>query len=308
LTRPLGHQPSTQTPAPQQSYARALLKEARPRQWTKNVLVGAAPAAAGVLFVPATLGRVGVAFVAFCLASSGTYYLNDAMDAEADRLHPIKRHRPIAAGLISVRAGFGMAAALMLAALLVSLVLGSAEFTGAVALYLALTVSYSLWLKHLPVVDIVVVAAGFIIRAVAGGLAAGVPLSRWFLIVASFGALFIVTGKRHSEVATLGEGSRSHRAVLEAYTTAYTQHLLTIASGITIVAYCLWAFETQDLLPGGGWLTLSILPFVMVMLRYGMLVLAGRGGEPEEIVLKDREIQALGAAWAVLVLLGIYVG
>jgi decaprenyl-phosphate phosphoribosyltransferase len=281
-----------------------LLTAARPRQWTKNLLVFAAPAAAGALADPAVIGRTLLAFVAFCLAASGTYYLNDAQDVEGDRLHPRKRHRPIAAGLITLRTAYMIAAGLLTVSLAVTVPVGSVALTATLAVYVGLTVAYSIRLKRIAIVDIMVVAGGFILRAAAGGSAAGVPLSEWFLIVASFGALFIVAGKRHAEIVTMGEDSGAHRAVLDAYPPDFTRHVVGVSAAIAMVAYCLWAFEAPPG-PGSTWLTLSIVPYVGVLLRYALLIFDGHGGEPEEIVLSDRAIQVAAVAWLALVGLGI---
>jgi decaprenyl-phosphate phosphoribosyltransferase len=279
---------------------------ARPRQWLKNILGAAAPAAAGALFEPSITWRVALAFAVFCLASAGVYAFNDAHDVTADRQHPVKRERPVAAGDISVPLARAFGVALVVVALALSVVLGPA-FGAAVALYVVLMFAYSSWLKHLAVVDLVVIASGFVIRAVAGGLATDLPLSGWFIIVASFGALFIVAGKRYTELLRLGPDSGSHRPTLELYSPAFLQHVLGMATGVTAIAYCLWAFEGADA-PGAGevWLGLSILPFVMVLLRYTLLVFAGRGGEPEDIFLPDRPLQSAAVAWALVVGAGIY--
>lgn len=306
LTSPAG----TQVPGPaaRAGRLRALLRAARPRQWVKNLLLFAAPAAAGALADPVTFARVAAAAGIFCLAASGVYYVNDALDAEADRLHPVKRHRPIAAGLIGVRAGLAIGVALLAGAVLLGALLGPWPFAVSVIAYVGLTAGYSLVAKHVAILDIVVVAAGFVVRAVAGGLAADVPLTEWFLLVTTFGALFVVTGKRHAEVAVMGEDRRLHRATLDAYTPELTQHLLTISSAVTLVMYCLWAFQTQA---RGGmdapWPALSVVPLIVVLFRYALLVHAGRGGEPEELVLHDRQLQIGGAVWVALLLLGIYV-
>jgi decaprenyl-phosphate phosphoribosyltransferase len=268
----------------------------------------AAPAAAGVVFQPEVIAGALVAFTAFCLAASGSYYLNDAMDVEADRLHPRKRHRPVASGLIPVPVALAVAVVLLVASIGVAALTGRSALVGAIFVYVLLTISYSLWLKHLPVIDIMVVAAGFIIRAAAGGFATGVELSDWFLIVASFGALFIVVGKRHAEIEALGGGGGAHRAVLEAYAPEFTRHVLAVASGITMIAYCLWAFEAGADMVSGLWHTFSIVPFVAVLLRYSMLVHGGEGGEPEEILLKDRGLQIMGLVWIALLAAAIRLG
>lgn len=293
---------------PSSSLPSALLREARPRQWTKNLLVFAAPAAGSVIADPSVVAAAVVAFIAFCLAASGTYYLNDAMDVAADRLHAKKRLRPVAAGIIPVGAAKIIAVALLVASVAAAAGTGRVGFVVVVVIYVALTILYSLWLKRLPVVDVMVVASGFILRAVGGGVATGIELSEWFLIVASFAALFVVTGKRHAEVSTLGGLGSAHRAVLTAYTPELTRHMMTVSATVTTLAYCLWAFEQPRVTAGGLLVMLSIIPFVMALFRYAMLVFAGQGGEPEEIVLSDRPLQLIGLLWLVLLAPGIWLG
>ena len=276
--------------------ALGLLRTARPRQWVKNVLVAAAPAAAGVLLTPAVAARTAIAFAAFCLAASGTYCVNDALDAEADRQHPRKRTRPVAAGVVPPRAAL-TAGAVLLAAAVAAAAAASPAFALVVVAYGVLTVAYSLWLKHVAVIDLLAVSAGFVLRAASGGVAADVVLSEWFLIVTSFGALFVVTGKRHGEMAALGSDSAVHRATLARYTPGFTALVLTASLSITLVGYCLWAFE-QAAGTGLGWFAASIVPCVAVLLRYAQLVHDGRGSDPVELVFSDRGLQAGGALWA----------
>lgn len=276
-----------------------LIRGLRPKQWAKNLLVAAAPGAAGVLTEGPVLADVLVGIAAFCLVSSGTYYLNDIRDLEADRLHPDKRHRPIAAGVVPVRLAVVVAAALMLAGLGLAAVV-SAGFLGVVVGYLALTTSYSIWLKHIAVIDIVAIASGFIMRAIAGGVAADVPLSRWFVIVASFGSLFVVSGKRHGEHIDLGAEGHEVRPTLGAYSRNYLQYVWTMTSGVTLTAYCLWAFEQSPDDTDIPFFELSIVPFACFILRYALLLDQGRGGAPEDIVLSDRTLQALTVVWVVI--------
>jgi decaprenyl-phosphate phosphoribosyltransferase len=286
---------------------RGLVRTARPKQWLKNVLVFAAPGAAGVLARPSVAIGVGLAFVAFCLVASGTYLLNDARDLEADRRHPTKRHRPIAAGLVSPR--------LAVAAGVLVLVLGlglaaavSVKLLAVVAGYLALTTAYTLKLRHVAVLDIATVASFFIIRAVAGGVAVDVPLSRWFLIVASFGSLFMVAGKRAGEYAELGDDRTATRATLGVYSLTYLREIRVIAAAVTLLAYCLWAFEQSA--PDGvhPFFELSIVPFVLFILRWALLLEADRERAPEDLVLGDRGLQVAALAWAVTFGLGVYLG
>ena len=298
---------STGLGAPRASLPTALLRSARPRQWAKNVLVVAAPGAAGVLTQPPALVTVLLAFGAFCLVSSGTYFLNDARDVEADRRHPAKRKRPVAAGIVPVGVAVTAGIALLVAGLAVAVAVGPA-FLAVVAGYVALTTSYTLWLKHVAVLDLAVVAGGFFIRAIAGGVATGVPFSRWFLIVAAFGSLFMVAGKRHGEQLELGAEGADVRATLAQYSSDYLRYVWTIASGVTLAAYCLWAFEEAEASAGAPWFELSIIPFVLAILRYALMLEQGRGSAPEEIVLGDRMLQAIGLVWVALFACGVYLG
>jgi decaprenyl-phosphate phosphoribosyltransferase len=286
--------------------AGALLRLARPKQWVKNVLLFAAPGAAGVLGHRDILVRTIVAFALFCMASSGTYFLNDAIDYEADRLHPTKRMRPIAAGIVTPAMARTIGALLLATSLALSGLLISVQFMGVVAGYVFITVAYSLWLKHEPVIDLACVASGFIIRAVAGGIAAGVLVSNWFVIVVSFGAMFMVAGKRHAEQLDMGDEASSHRTTLEAYSLPYLRYVRTTSSAIAIAAYCLWAFEKESGLSGIPWYQFSIIPVTLAIFRYALILETGKGSAPEEIVLSDRVLQFFGVAWAVLFGLGVY--
>ena len=292
--------------APAVPSARALLRSLRPKQWAKNVLVVAAPGAAGVLSHGDVVGKVALAFVAFCLVSSATYLLNDVRDLESDRRHPTKRHRPIAAGELGVPFALALAAVLFAAGLVCAFVVRP-EFLIVVGVYIAITASYTVWLKHVAVVDIVAIASGFILRAVAGGVAADVPLSRWFLIVASFGSLFVVSGKRHGEHIDLGDEGAEVRPTLGAYSRNYLQYVWTMTSGVTVAAYCLWAFEIAPVNETVPFYELSIVPFVTFILRYAMLLEQCHGGAPEDVVLGDRTLLILAAIWAAIFAAGVYV-
>jgi len=282
-----------------------LLRTARPKQWIKNLLVFAAPGAAGVLGQSRPLLRSLLAFVIFCVVASGTYFLNDTLDLAADRLHPRKRLRPVAAGVVSVALARLVGSALALAALGLSLLL-SWKLTAVIGIYLGVQAVYTLWLKHQPIFDLAAVASGFVLRAIAGGLAVRVPISEWFLIVATFGSLFMVTGKRLAEQDVTGEGAHGHDTTPSAYTSSFLRSILITASSVTIAAYCLWAFENQKATHHGIWFQLSIVPFVLAMLRYGFLLDQGQGGQPEDVVLGDRTLQIVAIVWAVVFALGVY--
>jgi decaprenyl-phosphate phosphoribosyltransferase len=283
----------------------ALVRLARPKQWLKNVLVIAAPGAAGVLGEGTPLMRTIIAFVCFCLAASGTYFLNDALDVEADRGHPTKRFRPIASGDVSVQTAFTGAALLVAAAILLSFT-ARWQLSLVIGGYLAQTVLYSIWLKHEPVLDLACVASGFVLRTIAGGVAVGVTISPWFLIVAGSGSLFMVTGKRHAEMLELGEHAGVHRLTLAVYSREFLSYVRAVASSVTVLAYCLWAFEKSAAVGNPVWFELSIVPFVLGILRYALMLEQGRGGAPEELLLADRVLLALGALWALFFALAVH--
>jgi len=286
-----------------------LARTARPRQWLKNLLVFAAPGAAGVLTHPGSLSRALAMFLLFCAASSGTYMVNDALDADADRLHPLKRTRPVAAGVVPVSLAWSVGLALVVAAVGLSALLGLRS-TLVVAIYVAITLAYSLRLKQEPVIEMAALTTGFVLRAIAGGVACSVPLSNWFLIVASFGSLFMVGGKRYSEYQTLGEDRSGHRAALGQYTLSYLRYVRSVSSAVAMAGYCLWAFEKAGPQghPASGsiWFQLSIAPFVVALLRYSLILESGGGGAPEDVIIGDRMLQGLGIIWLALFALGVY--
>lgn len=283
---------------------RALLVTARPRQWAKNILVFGAPATGGALLEPHLVARAVLVFLAFCLASSGMYYVNDIVDRPMDRVHPRKRLRPIVAGQLAVAPAWAVAVLLVAGGIAVAARGGGPRVAAVVAVYVALSLAYTFVLRGIVLVDLAAVAGGFVLRAAAGGVAVGVPLSSWFLLVTCFGALFIATGKRRAEHSHLGQNRGDHRKTLEEYSEPYLRYIMGNASTVTITAYCLWAFEGAS----GRSLAaaLSILPFVLGIYRYAMLLDAGRGGAPEEVVLRDRPLQLCGLLWVLLVTIGVY--
>ncbi len=288
--------------------AGGLLRTARPKQWVKNVLVFAAPGAAGVLTHRHALLDSLSAFGLFCLVASGVYYLNDIADVDSDRQHPRKRFRPVAAGVVSSRLAGVLGVCFVVAGIGLA-VLVNWKLVVVLAIYVGVQFAYSMWLKQEPILDLAAVASGFVIRAIAGGVAVGVPISEWFLIVATFGSLFMVTGKRAAEHVTLGEQRGSVRATLDAYSLSFLRSVLVISATVTITAYCLWAFENARAVlhaHTGIWFQLSIVPFTLAMLRYGLLIDQGHGGQPEDVVLGDRVLQVLALLWAALFALGIY--
>lgn len=290
------------------SVGRGLLKTARPKQWVKNILVLAAAAAGGRLFDPSTLLQVLIAFTVFSLVSSGSYFLNDASDVAADRRHPKKRARPMAAGVFSPTLGRVIGVILVACGLGIAAVAARREFVVVVALYVVNTMAYSLKLKHIPIFDILSIAAGFLLRAIGGAAATGILLSNWFLTVASFGSLFIVVGKRFDEHRTMSTSLDGHvRHVLTVYTESYLRYLRSVSTGAVLVSYCLFAFEKVHTAGGGfPWYQLSILPFVAAILKYSLLVESGQGETPEDVLLGDRGLVFAGVLWAGLFICGVY--
>ena len=293
--------PGGQVLAPRDSLARGLVITARPRQWIKNGLVLAAPLAAEVLHHRTVLERVAIAFLALCMAASGTYFVNDVTDIDSDRTHPTKRNRPVAAGTVPVGLALTVGIGLLVLALGTATALGFA-FVGVVATYIALTVSYSTWLKMIPVVDIAAVASGFLLRAIAGAVA----VSPAFLLVASFGALFVVVGKRHGDQLALDVDAAPYRATLAAYTPEFTSQLVAASLTATLVCYAMWAFNTDLGESGVPWVACSMLPLTVGMLRATQLVVRGEGVDPERMLADPGLLIAAGVMVAMLIA-GLYI-
>ena len=314
LDRDRGDQPPPsrfeQVPAgSREKPALILLRGMRPAQWIKNLLVFMAPAAAGVLGHWHTTVRVVGAFLVFCVVASGTYLVNDVLDADSDRFHPTKRLRPVASGALRPGVALGTGVGLVAIGIAAALAIGPWGFAVVVASYTGLSIAYSLRLKREPVVELAVVAAGFVLRAIAGGVVAQVHLSNWFLVFTSFAALFVVTGKRYAEHERLGDERGVHRSVLDEYTESYLRSILTIAASVTVATYCLWAFDRTGLLAAGHhvvWIELTVVPLVLSVLHIFRLLDAGHGGEPEQLVLRDHVLQGYAGLWLVLIILGLY--
>lgn len=283
-----------------------VVRTMRLRQWVKNVLVLAAPFAAGILFSAAIVTDLAVAFAAFSLAASGIYLVNDAKDVAADRAHPTKRNRPIAAGVVPVPLALTVATALLVGALAVSFLAGP-DLAIVVGVYIGVQLAYCFWLKHQPVLDICIVASGFLLRAVAGGAATGIALSQWFLLTAGFGSLFMVAGKRYAEMMLAERTGAKIRKSLERYSASYLRFVWALSATVLIMTYCLWAFQIREAQPHNTvWTMVSIVPFVVAVLRYAVDVDMGNGGEPEDIALGDRVLQVLAIGWVAALSVAIY--
>ncbi|MGE5074078.1 MAG: decaprenyl-phosphate phosphoribosyltransferase [Anaerolineae bacterium] len=285
---------------------RALLKTMRPRQWTKNAFVFPALVFDKQLVILDSVLRTLAGFALFCLISSAVYIFNDLADVEADREHPEKRNRPIASGKLPV----GVAWAAGIALVILSLGLGyllSPAFALVVLTYLVLNVAYSRWLKHILIVDVLILAAGFVLRVVAGVALIHVErFSPWLYVVMTLLSLYLGFGKRRAELALLTEEAGSHRKVLHGYTIPLLDQYIMIVSGTTIVAYSFYTFSAPNV-PANHSMMLSI-PFVVyAIFRYLYLVqVKHSGGAPEEILLSDRPFQIGLLLWGLVVLIVFY--
>ena len=284
-----------------------LVQSLRPHQWTKNGFIFLAPLFAHQIHRGDVFAATLVAFGLFCFLSGAVYVFNDVLDLPRDRAHPEKRHRPIASGQVPPLLALGFAIGLAAAALAGSFQL-SVAFGWTAAAYLANNIVYSLWIKHVPIVDVMSVAAGFLLRAVAGGAAVGVPISHWLVLCMTLLALFLAFCKRRQELTLLAGEAASHRASLKGYTIQFLDHMITVVAASTLIAYALYALspEVQQKL-GTPWLGFTI-PFVIYgMSRYLYLVhVRSEGGNPSRILLADRPTQINIALWMATVLILIY--
>ncbi len=293
--------------------ASGVLSALRPRQWVKNGLVIIAPVAAGQIGVGSTIRHTLAAFVAFTLAASGLYLINDIRDRDADRLHPTKKFRAIAAGIVPVSLASVLAAILLGGSLAIALMEGASNHAlfFVLATYVVLTLAYSTLLKRVAVIEFAIVASGFFLRALGGAVASDLYVSSWFLAVTAFAALFLVIGKRWAELKELGDNAASHRAVLAEYTPEFLRSALTLVATAVVTTYCLWAFDVS---PTGlsnvhhrvVLIRLTAVPVVIVILHILRRLERGDGGAPEELVFSDHTLQILGAVWVLLFVVGIH--
>ncbi len=287
---------------------RALIKTMRPKQWTKNAFVFAAIIFDRQLTNPMAFARTLAGFALFCLISSVVYIVNDIADREADRMHPVKRNRPIASGRLPVRVAVTAAVALTVFTFPLAYLL-SPSFAAIALLYLLVNLAYSNYFKHIPLIDVMILAAGYVLRVGAGVMLITVErFSPWLYVVTTLFALYIGFGKRRAEMTLLADGSSgSTRRVLEGYTIHFLDQLIIIVSSTTIVAYSLYTFSAPNL-PDNHVMMLTI-PFVLYgIFRYLYLLLVkGEGGAPDELLLSDRPLQAAIALWGLSILIIFYV-
>lgn len=305
---------TTDPPAPRasgaagrRSMAVSLLLSLRPAQWTKNLLVFAALIFAVKLFDPAALLRSGEAFAIFCVLSGVVYLVNDVMDRENDRRHPLKSRRPIAAGDLPVSVAVAAAALLAVASVGTAFALGW-RFGAVAAAYVGLQFLYSGPLKHIVIIDVLTLAIGFVLRAVAGAVVIDVSISHWLFVCTILLALFIALAKRRHELVLLADGATSHRPILGEYSAYLLDQMISVVTASTLIAYIFYTIspETEQKF-GTAWLGLTI-PFPLYgIFRYLYLVHRREGGgSPADLLLNDRPLLACVTLWVVAVVLIIY--
>jgi len=285
---------------------RALIKTMRIRQWPKNGFIFAALIFDRQLTDPVAFARTLAGFLLFCLLSSSVYIINDIFDVESDRQHPTKRNRPIASGRLSTRAA-AIAAVLIVAATLVLAGFLSPGFLVISTIYFVANLAYSIWLKHVPLIDVLMIALGFVLRVAAGvSLIQVERFSPWLYVVTTLLALYLGFGKRRAELSLLEGEALSHRRVLEGYSIALLDQLITIVSATTIITYSLYTFSAPNL-PANHTMMLTI-PFVLYgIFRYLYLIqIKNEGGAPEELLLTDRPLQVTIMLFGLTVLVVLY--
>lgn len=285
---------------------RALIKTMRIRQWPKNGFIFAALVFDRQLTDPVAFGRTLAGFFLFCLLSSSVYIINDIFDVETDRQHPTKRNRPIASGRLSTRAA-AITAIVLVAVTLTLAAFLSLDFLIISVIYFVANLAYSMWLKHVPLIDVLMIASGFVLRVAAGvSLIEVERFSPWLYVVTTLLALYLGFGKRRAELSLMEGEALSHRRVLEGYSIALLDQLITIVSATTIITYSLYTFSAPNL-PANHSMMLTI-PFVLYgIFRYLYLIqIKNEGGAPEELLLTDRPLQVTIALFGLTVLGVLY--
>lgn len=285
-------------------FAAAAVQAARPRQWPKNLLVFAAPLAGASLGRDDGFGYALVAFAAFTAAASAVYLFNDVLDVERDRLHPVKRRRPVASGRLPQSSALVLAGTGLAAAVLASLAIREPLLAVVISGYVALSLLYSAGLKHVPWIELAFVASGFVLRAVGGAVATHVPPSGWFLAVCSLGALMVAAGKRYTELSALGRRAVAHRPVMRWYSAPLLRAIQRAAITGLLACYLAWALSerTSWLL---GWHLASLLPLAAALIRFDWLTRRADGRAVEDLISRDRVMLGGEAAWLALFLAGL---
>ncbi len=283
-----------------------LIRACRPKQWSKNLLLFFGLIFALKLAEPGLVARALAGFAVFCVASSGVYLFNDLADVDRDRAHPTKKFRPLAAGIITPAQAIALGVVLFVIALIGGFSLGL-TFGLLTVLYVAMFSAYSARLKHVVLIDVFVVSAGFVIRAAAGAVVIGVPISPWLYVCTILASLFLALGKRRSELVLLSVGAVHHRRILDEYSVPLLDQLIVIVTSAMVMAYSLYTFSAENL-PSDHSMMLT-LPFVLYGLFRYMYLMHQRngGGSPEEALLGDRPLLGSAILWlgsAVIILYG----
>jgi len=295
------------SPGPRRSVPFLLFKSLRPEQWTKNLFVFAGLLFGQKLGNPTAVFDAAAAFVIFCALSGAVYLVNDILDREADRVHPLKRHRAIASGALSPRLAAAAAGVLTMLA-----IAAAASISGSLALvslaYALLLTAYSFVLKHVVILDVLAISFGFVLRAAAGAIAVRVPISEWLLICTTLLALFLALSKRRHELTLLSASASGHRPILEEYSPYLLDQMIGVVTASTLVAYCFYAISPETAAKLGTTHLGVTIPFVLYgIFRYLYLVhLKREGGSPSELLVSDRPLLVCVALWALSVILVLY--
>jgi 4-hydroxybenzoate polyprenyltransferase len=283
---------------------KGILISMRPAHWVKNLIVFAALIFAEVYMIPGKIWLAFAAFIAFCLGSSAVYLANDIFDRESDRKHPVKSTRPVASGRLGIPAAGAASLLLFVAAVIIAALINGLTLLAVIA-YLVLNLAYSAYLKHVVIIDVMSIAAGFVLRAVAGGFAIDVPISAWLLVCTTLLALFLGFGKRRHELALLNEGATEHRRALENYSIPFLDQMISVVTASTVVAYAFYTLSPEVAEHfGTGWLSLTI-PFVLYgIFRYLFLIFHKEmGGNPTRLMLTDPPLLLCILLWLATVIL-----
>jgi decaprenyl-phosphate phosphoribosyltransferase len=285
-------------------WLKAAVQSARPRQWPKNLLVFAAPLAGDTIGRPYGLWYALVAAVAFVAASSAVYLVNDVVDAERDRSHPYKKFRPVASGRLPARHAVVLAVCLVFAGLIAGPAIGEPLLTVVIAAYLTISFLYSAGLKHVPVIELVCVASGFVLRVVGGAAATHVPPSAWFLLVCSLGALMVAIAKRYTELTVLGADASKHRPAMRGYSALALRLAQRGVSAVMIASYVLWA-ATEPTARMRTWHLISSLALTAALVRFDRLTARATSKPVEDLIARDPLMVCCEAGWLVLFAIGL---
>ena len=284
----------------------AVVRTTRPRQWPKNLLVFAAPLAGATVGRPDGFGYALLAAVAFGCASAAVYLVNDVVDAERDRRHPVKRHRPIASGALSGAHAIGLAVLAASCAVAIGAVIGEPLLVACAIAYLCSSFLYSARLKHVPFVEMVLVAVGFLLRVLGGASATHVRPSVWFVLVCSLGALSVAVAKRYTELTSLGGDAIRHRPVLRWYRPRVLRATQVSVGALLLATYLMWA--SGESAGTRAWHVASALPLALALARFGALTMRRTVRQVEDMITRDGPMLACEVAWLSLFCAGLYAG